>query len=125
MHQSLEEKKKLYWELKTGAESGWDYSSRWFSNKNTTKKDSIGSLKDVKPRSIIPVDLNSILATNARIISMYYQDYFSDKERGLKYKNIADNLFDSIENVLWNEEEGVWFDYDLNEGHQRRQFCLR
>ena len=56
---------------------------------------------------------------------MYYQDYFSDKERGLKYKNIADNLFDSIENVLWNEEEGVWFDYDLNEGHQRRQFSLR
>ena len=125
MHQSLEEKKKLYWELKTGAESGWDYSSRWFSNKNPTKKDTIGSLKDVKPRSIIPVDLNSILATNARIISQYYQDYFSDKERGSKYKDIADNLKDSIENVLWNDEEGIWFDYDLNEGHQRRQFSLR
>ena len=125
MHQSLEEKKKLYWELKTGAESGWDYSSRWFSNKNTTKKDTIESLKDIKPRSIIPVDLNSILATNARIISQYYQDYFSDKERGSKYKDIADNLKDSIENVLWNDEEGIWFDYDLKEGHQRRQFSLR
>ena len=125
MHQSLEEKKKLYWELKTGAESGWDYSSRWFSNKNNTKKDTIESLKDIKPRSIIPVDLNSILATNARIISQYYQDYFSDKERGSKYKDIADNLKDSIENVLWNDEEGIWFDYDLNEGHQRRQFSLR
>ena len=125
MHQSLEEKKKLYWELKTGAESGWDYSSRWFSNKSNTKKDTIESLKDIKPRSIIPVDLNSILATNARIISQYYQDYFSDKERGSKYKDIADNLKDSIENVLWNDEEGIWFDYDLNEGHQRRQFSLR
>ena len=121
----MEEKKKLYWELKTGAESGWDYSSRWFSNKNTTKKDTIESLKDIKPRSIIPVDLNSILATNARIISMYYQDYLKDKERSLKYKSIADNLKDSIENVLWNEEEGVWFDYDLNEGHQKMQFSLR
>ena len=40
-HQSLEEKQNLYWELKTGAESGWDYSSRWFSNKNPTKKDSL------------------------------------------------------------------------------------
>ena len=125
VHQSLEEKQNLYWELKTGAESGWDYSSRWFSNTNPTKKDTIGSLKDVKPRSIIPVDLNSILATNARTISMYYQDYFSDKERGSKYKDIADNLKDSIENVLWNDEEGIWFDYDLNEGHQRRQFSLR
>ena len=125
MHQSLEEKKKLYWELKTGAESGWDYSSRWFSNKSNTKKDTIESLKDIKPRSIIPVDLNSILATNARIISIYYQDYLKDKERSLKYKDIADNLKDSIENVLWNDEEGVWFDYDFNEGHQRRQFSLR
>ena len=125
MHQSLDEKKKLYWELKTGAESGWDYSSRWFSNKNTTKKDTIESLKDIKPRSIIPVDLNSILATNARIISMYYQDYLKDKERSLKYKSIADNLKDSIENVLWNEEEGIWFDYDLNEGHHKMQFSLR
>ena len=125
MHQSLEEKKKLYWELKTGAESGWDYSSRWFSNKNTTKKDTIESLKDIKPRSIIPVDLNSILATNARIISMYYQDYLKDKERSLKYKSIADNLKDSIENVLWNEEEGIWLDYDLNERHHKMQFSLR
>ena len=125
MHQSLEEKQNLYWELKTGAESGWDYSSRWFSNKSNTKKDTIESLKDIKPRSVIPVDLNSILANNSRIISQYYQDYFSDKERGSKYKDIADNLKDSIENVLWNDEEGIWFDYDLNEGHQRRQFSLR
>ena len=125
MHQSLEEKKKLYWELKTGAESGWDYSSRWFSNKNTTKKDTIESLKDIKPRSIIPVDLNSILAANARLISMYYQDYLKDKEKSLEYKSIADNLKDSIENVLWNEEEGIWFDYDLNEGHHKMQFSLR
>ena len=94
---------------------GCQVSCKWFFE----------SLKDIKPRSIIPVDLNSILATNARIISQYYQDYFSDKERGSKYKDIADNLKDSIENVLWNDEEGIWFDYDLNEGHQRRQFSLR
>ena len=125
VHESLEEKQNLYWELKTGAESGWDLSSRWFRNKNPTKKDTIGSLKDVKPRSIIPVDLNSILATNARTISVYYQDYLSEKEKGLKYKHIADSLVDSIENVLWNEEEGVWFDYGLNEGHQKMQFSLR
>ena len=31
MHTSNEnEKKRLYWELKTGAETGWDYSSRYF-----------------------------------------------------------------------------------------------
>ena len=115
----------MYWELKTGAESGWDYSSRWFRNRNSSKKEIIGSLKDIKPRSIIPVDLNSILVMNARTISIWYQDYFRDKERSSKYQHIADNLVDSIENVLWNEEEGVWFDYDLNEAHHRIHFSLR
>ena len=31
MHTSNEnEKRQMYWELKTGAETGWDYSSRYF-----------------------------------------------------------------------------------------------
>lgn len=32
-----EEKQELYVELKSGAESGWDYSTRWFVNNNTNK----------------------------------------------------------------------------------------
>ena len=30
-----EEKQQLYVELKSGAESGWDYSTRWFVNNET------------------------------------------------------------------------------------------
>ena len=30
-----EEKQQLYMELKSGAESGWDYSTRWFVNNET------------------------------------------------------------------------------------------
>ena len=38
MHTSNEnEKKRLYWELKTGAETGWDYSSRYISKKKQSK----------------------------------------------------------------------------------------
>ena len=39
MHTSNEnEKERLYWELKTGAETGWDYSSRYFFYSSTFLK---------------------------------------------------------------------------------------
>ena len=38
MHTSNEnEKEQMYWELKTGAETGWDYSSRYISKKKQSK----------------------------------------------------------------------------------------
>ena len=55
--------------MKTGAESGWDFSSRWFvTDKNNN---SAGCLKDTKPRAIVPVDLNSIMAKNAEILANF------------------------------------------------------
>lgn len=30
-------KNEMYWELKTGAESGWDYSTRWFISNRTNQ----------------------------------------------------------------------------------------
>jgi alpha,alpha-trehalase len=32
-----DEKEAFYSELKAGAESGWDFSSRWFVNNGTNK----------------------------------------------------------------------------------------
>ena len=123
--QTTEQKQRLYWELKTGAETGWDYSSRWFINTDGESNSKDGSLKDTKPRSIIPVDLNSILAENARIISTYYKDYFCDDQTSLKYENISNNIVQGIEHLLWNEEEGAWFDYDIIHGRQTKSFSPR
>ena len=125
--QTSEEKQILYWELKTGAETGWDYSSRWFINNKSDLNfvENESSLKDTKPRSIIPVELNSILAENARIISKYYRDYFNDEKTSLKYKKISDNIIQGIESLLWDETEGVWFDYDLIHEKRRQHFTPR
>lgn len=60
-----EERQEFYSELKAGAESGMDYSSRWFINKNGTNE---GTLKDLKCRSIVAVDLNALLFWNAKLL---------------------------------------------------------
>lgn len=46
----------LYAELASGAESGWDYTFRWFSAANVNK-----GLLALNVRNTVGVDLNSIL----------------------------------------------------------------
>lgn len=64
-----EERQNFYSEIKAGAESGMDFSSRWFINDQGTNN---GTLKNVKTRSIIPVELNALLHWNAKIIAEFY-----------------------------------------------------
>lgn len=64
-----EAKEDHYSELKSAAESGMDFSSRWFINENGTN---IGNLTDIKTRSIVPVDLNAILYWNAKMIAEFH-----------------------------------------------------
>lgn len=64
-----EERQDFYSELKAGAESGMDYTSRWFINsKNGTNE---GTLRDLKTRSIVAVDLNAILFWNAKLLAEF------------------------------------------------------
>lgn len=63
------EREAHYSELKAAAESGMDFSSRWFINSNGTND---GDLRDLKTRYIIPVELNAILYWNAKIIAEFY-----------------------------------------------------
>lgn len=62
-----DEKRDFYEDIKAGAESGWDFSSRWF----ITNGSSAGVLTDISTKNIIPVDLNAFLQRNARLLSTY------------------------------------------------------
>ena len=80
------------------------------------------NLKDIQTKDIIPVELNSYLCRSARIMQEFYSDNdFEDKTKAEKYKNLGDSFQDGIENVLWNEKKGAWFDYDLKRGKQRNE----
>lgn len=77
-----EDKEHHYSELKAGAESGMDFSSRWFINENGT---SDGDLTDLKTRSIVPVELNAILYWNAKIIAEFH-DKAGNKAKFAEYE---------------------------------------
>ncbi|XP_063697240.1 trehalase-like isoform X2 [Culicoides brevitarsis] len=111
-------KEEYYSELKAGAESGMDFSSRWFIKDGTNK----GTLRDLKTRSIVPVDLNAILYENALIISEFYA-LSGDVNKARNYKEKADELLTAINKVLWHDDVGMWLDYDMLNDKRRDYFC--
>ncbi|XP_064093188.1 trehalase-like [Macrobrachium nipponense] len=114
-----EAKDQLYVELKSGAESGWDYSTRWIVNNGSNK----GSLKDLKVTSIAPVDLNSLLCVNARFLSEFYRrvgNYTKEKY----YDDLATVKNTTMAELFWDKTDGVWYDFDIKTQQKRRYFYM-
>jgi alpha,alpha-trehalase len=57
--------KELARHLRSGAESGWDFSSRWFANGKT--------LETIETTNIVPVDLNGLLYQLEMVLSQSYK----------------------------------------------------
>lgn len=113
-----EEKEEFYYHIKAGAESGWDYSTRWMINAQAQNQ---GTLLDVKTSFIIPVDLNAIMYMNYRTMSDFYAQ-LGDTESSEFHSKKATVLKEAIGKVLWSKEDNMWFDYDLLNDSSRKYF---
>lgn len=60
---------EFYINMKSGAESGWDFSTRWFINDEGTN---VGDIGNVKIRNIVPVDLNAFICMNVQLLSKLF-----------------------------------------------------
>ena len=118
---------QLFANLASGAESGWDYSSRWFTSPTST-------LVDIEASYIVPCCLNSILLKAESDISYFHdvlcQHYMSQAtldgdveavdskiEEHAKQRNLfaeaAKKRKAAMMKLLWNDGHGFWFDYHL------------
>nr|ANC68249.1 membrane-bound trehalase [Cnaphalocrocis medinalis] len=113
---TIDKKEELYAELKSAAESGWDFSSRWFILNGTNK----GNLTNLKTRSIVPVDLNAFMCGNALLMSQFY-DKLGNQAKADEYRRVHASYMEAIEKVLWHEDVGIWLDYSL-ESERRRDY---
>ncbi|KZV45951.1 trehalase [Dorcoceras hygrometricum] len=98
------EKKQLYREVASTAESGWDFSSRWMRD--------VFDLTTLATTSIIPVDLNAfILKMELDISSLAHSigDYGTAK----RFRKASEARKKAINSILWNAEMGQWVDYWL------------
>jgi len=107
----------LYVEYKSGAESGWDYSSRWIVNGDSNR----GDLKHLGVTSILPVDLNSLLCYNAKVLSDFYA-HLGDESKRATYSNLHLRMKASVHDLFWDEEDGTWYDRDAKSLKRRKYF---
>nr|XP_001336187.3 trehalase [Danio rerio] len=106
---STEAQKQLWMDLTSGAESGWDFSSRWFID-DTGRNN--GSLRDTQTSSILPADLNAIMCRNERLLASFHRS-LGNEEKALKYEKALSARIKAVESLLWDAEKGAWFDYNL------------
>ena len=110
-----EDKKIMYRNLRAGAESGWDFSSRWFKD----GKD----FSTIHTTEIIPVDLNCLLFHLEQTIAEGYE-LAGNKPSAEKFIALAASRKEAINTYCWNEDKGFYFDYDYITGIQKASLTL-
>lgn len=112
------ERLKCFAELKSGAETGWDFSTRWIFGPNGTQS---ANLSYIHASRVIPVDLNAFLCRDFREISHFYK-ILGDRKNAEFWNEKYKYWQKAIEKVLWDETDGIWYDYDSLEQTPRRLF---
>jgi alpha,alpha-trehalase len=92
----------VYRNLRAAAESGWDFSSRWLSDRKT--------LGTVRTLSILPVDLNCLLVHLEQTLSEAYRAQ-GDAVQAAAYQARALTRSEAIRRLMWDPQDGVFSDY--------------
>lgn len=80
-----------------------------------------GNLSNTKTQYIIPVELNALLYWSAKLLSQFY-DTLGQAFESVTYAHIANEILQAVNEVLWNENVGIWLDYDLINNKSRNYF---
>lgn len=93
---------EVYRDLRAGAESGWDYSSRWLGDGKT--------MASIRTTAIVPVDLNSLMFHLEQTIAKACQ-LGNQPACTARYTQWAQARQQAVEHHLWNPA-GFYADYD-------------
>ncbi|XP_045610999.2 trehalase [Procambarus clarkii] len=94
--------------IKSAAESGWDFSTRWFlaDGKHSS------NMTDISTLYIAPVCLNSLMGLNARHLSDFFKILGNESKHDI-YNALADETNTTISRIFWSDQDGVWLDYNV------------
>jgi alpha,alpha-trehalase len=99
----------VYNSLRSAAESGWDFSSRWLKDGQ--------SLETIQTTDIIPVDLNCLMYHLERMLASGY-DMKKDDAKSVFYRKRASERKRGILTFFWNAEQNFFLDYDFKNNRQ-------
>jgi alpha,alpha-trehalase len=101
------DEKKIYRDIRSAAESGWDFSSRWFKDGKT--------METIHTTELIPVDLNCLLAHLEKMIARGYTQK-GNTELASQFTKRADARRRAVLTFHWDADKNFFFDYDFVAG---------
>ena len=110
-----ENKDKIFLDLRAGAESGWDFSSRWFKEP--------GRIESIHTTDMVPVDLNCLLyileLTIAESYTLIMQPLLAKR-----FRVAAEKRADTIRRYMWDIRNQFFCDYDFRAGASTGRLTL-
>ncbi|WP_246853847.1 alpha,alpha-trehalase TreF [Rufibacter aurantiacus] len=95
---------EVYRDIRAAAESGWDFSTRWFQDGK--------SLQTIRTTQLIPVDLNALLY-HMELTLAQMAHLQQNKTREKLYRQKAGQRKKALLRYCWNPEDKFFYDYDL------------
>jgi alpha,alpha-trehalase len=111
----VKDQQALYRHIRAGAESGWDFSSRWFRDGK--------SLKTIHTTDFVPVDLNALLLNLEQTLAAAYA-LKGDQAQASAYRQRTRQRRDAIQRYCWSADRQFFFDYDFVERKQADVYSL-
>ncbi len=102
------EAERVFLHLRAAAESGWDFSSRWFTDPD--------DIRTIHTADIIPVDLNCLLYQLETTIAEAYRS-IKNPLLARKFQKLAERRQQAIQKYCWDDKAGYFFDYNFH--HQK------
>lgn len=103
-----ERRNTIVWaNIASGAESGWDFSARWFG--------SGGGKASILTSSILPVDLNTRLTANFAILAELHHKAFANQSIVEYYSNLAKDGRQTLLELFYSTAAGAWLDQEMAE----------
>lgn len=96
----------IYRNLRSGAESGWDFSSRWFADGQT--------LETIRTTDVLPVDLNCLLYHLEITLAKGYK-LSGQMQKSSELSTLAQNRLIAINKYFYNPDDGWYYDYIVSE----------
>ncbi|MEX0733047.1 MAG: alpha,alpha-trehalase TreF [Steroidobacteraceae bacterium] len=100
---------EVYRNLRAAAESGWDFSSRWFGDGR--------NLATIRTVELLPIDLNSLLYSLEQTLARAYRANARPAE-ATQFTERALERRRAIHRYLWNPRSGVFVDYAWRDGRR-------
>lgn len=105
----------IYQHLRSAAESGWDFSSRWFTDGK--------NIETINTANISPVDLNCLIWHLQKTVAKSYH-ITGDGKKARALDSMSNNIYANLERYFLDHSTGWYMDFNAGNNQRLKQPTL-